>query len=292
MHLFIVTGLSGAGKSVALRTLEDLGIFTVDNMPAPLVNGFAQLLMERGEYQEAALAMDIRNESFLTDWHQVAETLTQAGHQVDILFLEATNSALLKRFKTTRRPHPLGGETLLPNIERERQKLGRLREQARWITDTSDFTVHELRAHLFQLFDDHQRPPLIINIFSFGFKKGIPQEADIVFDVRFLPNPYFVEELAPLPGFDPKVASFLEAHPETKEFVDKLSDLLHYLLPKYRDEGKAYLSCSIGCTGGQHRSVYIAEALTEALRARGHELRIGHRDVQLPEGYGTTLPLE
>ncbi|MBU1241240.1 RNase adapter RapZ [Myxococcota bacterium] len=285
MKLIIISGLSGAGKTVALHTLEDMGVFTVDNLPVPLLSSFAQLLTTGGKHSEAAVAIDVRNASFFQSWPAVRQELLDSGHRVETLFLEASEECLITRFSTTRRPHPLRGGALSATILDERRQLATMRKHADCIIDTTNYTVHELRANLISYFNTFKKPPIIASIFSFGFKRGVPHNADLIFDVRFLPNPYFVEELSKLPGFDPLVTAFLESYPETKEFIDKIEDLLNYLLPKYRDEGKSYISCGIGCTGGQHRSVYVAQTLAGLLNAKGHGIQISHRDVVLPEGY-------
>ena len=279
MRLVIVTGLSGAGKTVALHALEDLGFFAVDNLPVPLMAGFASLLMNHPDYPEAAIAIDIRNADFLSHWQSVKAQLLRMNHTVEILFLEATDETIVSRYQASRRPHPLGdGDLLLPTIRDERALLEELRKDVNWLVDTTGLTTHELRARIFSFFSDYQLPPLRVNLISFGFSKGLPMTADMVVDARFLPNPYFVQGLSELLGTDPPVQVFLENHTEVRDFVDKLADLVLYLLPRYRSEGKAYFTLAIGCTGGRHRSVYVAEALQKRLVTAGYEPRISHRD--------------
>ena len=279
MRLVIVTGLSGAGKTVALHALEDLGFFAVDNLPVPLMAGFASLLMSHPDYPEAAIAIDIRNADFLSHWQSVKAQLLRMNHTVEILFLEASDGAIVSRYQASRRPHPLGdGDALLTTIADERALLEELRKEVTWLVDTTDLTTHELRARVFSFFSDYRQPPLRVHLMSFGFSKGLPMTADMVVDARFLPNPYFVQGLSDLLGTDPPVQAFLENHTEVRDFVDKLTDLVLYLLPRYRSEGKAYFTLAIGCTGGRHRSVYVAEALQKRLLTAGYEPRIDHRD--------------
>ncbi|MBU1069703.1 RNase adapter RapZ [Myxococcota bacterium] len=281
MRLVIVTGLSGAGKTVALHALEDLGFFAVDNLPVPLMAGFAALLMSNPDYPVAAIAIDIRNADFLSHWQGVKAQLLRMNHTVEILFLEASDAAIVARYQASRRPHPLSdGDQLLPTIADERALLEELRKDVNWLVDTTDLTTHELRGRVFSFFSDFELPPLRVHLISFGFSKGLPMNADMVVDARFLPNPYFVQGLSDLLGTDPPVQAFLENHTEVRDFVDKLADLVLYLLPRYRSEGKAYFTLAVGCTGGRHRSVYVAEALQKRLTNAGFEPRVSHRDAQ------------
>ncbi len=278
MRLVIVTGLSGAGKTVALHALEDLGFFAVDNLPVPLMAGFAQLLASQ-QYPEAAIAVDIRNVDFLPQWEGVCRQLQDMGHAVEVLFLEASDAAIVKRYQASRRPHPMSESSDLPPvIAEERRGLMRLRRDAAWVVDTTDLTPHELRARVFSFFADHQPPPLRIQVMSFGFSRGLPMQADMVVDVRFLPNPYFVPGLSELLGTDAPVQAFLENQTEAAEFLEKLYGMLSYLLPRYQGEGKAYFTLAVGCTGGRHRSVYIAEKLGRKLREAGYDPVVTHRD--------------
>jgi RNase adapter protein RapZ len=280
MRLVIVTGVSGAGKTVVLHALEDLGFFVVDNLPVPLASGFLKLLVENGEYEEAAIGLDIRNADFLNQWKEVKKNLVDAEHMVEIIFLDANDNEILNRFKKTRRPHPLGGgEILLKTIRTERDILRNLINELSWLIDSSNMTVHELRAKIFSIFDNYPKPPLIVNLVSFGFSNGIPMDSDLMFDVRFLPNPYFVKELSDFSGRDPKIKLFLSKHEEVITLKKKLESLLAYLLPEYQKEGKSYLTCSIGCTGGRHRSVYLVEELESVIVAKGFKVNVLHRDI-------------
>ncbi|WP_263408133.1 RNase adapter RapZ [Terriglobus tenax] len=279
-ELVILTGLSGSGKLSALKTFEDLGFYSVDNLPLELVPRFADLVRQSHEITRAALVVDVREgmklEAFpaiLKDVRKVLET--------KVVFLEATDEVLLRRFSETRRPHPLGrNDTVLQSIQRERQRLDPVRNVADIILDTSKFNVHELRAHINQQFDrDAHGQSLLISSISFGFKNGVPPEADLVFDVRFLPNPHFIPEFRKETGLNPKVARYVKRFPQTKEFLDKTSDLLKFLLPFYVKEGKSYLTIAFGCTGGQHRSVAIAEEMKKRLESEGYRVKSGHRDM-------------
>lgn len=279
MRLVIVTGISGAGKSVALRSLEDLGFFAVDNLPVPLTNGFVQLLVRDGEFDKAAIAIDIRNADFLNQWAEVKKSIEDQNHTIQILFLEADRDVILNRFKATRRPHPLGGMDLLETITNERKLLKTLRDDVTWVLDTSDLTVHELRGKVFGIFNDLEKPRLIINVCSFGFSSGLPMESDLVFDVRFLPNPYFISSLRELTGKDRPVGEYIESKEIFIEFYSKLEDFIIFLIPQYEKEGKSYLSINIGCTGGKHRSVYTAEKIASTLRKLNYKVSVNHRDI-------------
>ncbi|MGM0596258.1 MAG: RNase adapter RapZ [Myxococcota bacterium] len=282
MKLVIVSGFSGAGKTIALHTLEDLGFYTVDNLPIPLLKNFVDLLeTTENHIEKAAIVIDIRNRIYLDEWDKIKNKLLQAGHYLQIIFLKASQKAIIKRYKTTRRPHPLGGRSLLKTIKTEKEFLSRIISDNSIIVDTSELSVHELRSKILNIFSQYPRPELIINIVSFGFSRGILTEADLVFDVRFLPNPYFMENLSGLPGNSPQIIKFFQEHEEPAEFLDKTLALLTYLIPKYQKEGKTYLNCGIGCTGGKHRSVYITEELSRLLKTKGFNSEFRHRDLNL-----------
>jgi UPF0042 nucleotide-binding protein len=286
----VVTGLSGAGKSQALHSLEDLGFFCVDNLPT-LLAPQAVALCERGEMTRLALGIDVRVRAFLGEVGNVLHLL-EAGGQRDlhVLFLDASDETLLHRFSESRRPHPLSAESsaegalaVLDGVRIERERLAPLRAQATRIIDTTNTSVHELRRILVAHFGPTARgaPRMVTRIVSFGFKYGAPVDADLVFDVRFLDNPHFVPELKPLSGLDAPVASYVLGAAESQEFLARTGSLLEYVLPRYAREGKSYLTIAIGCTGGRHRSVAIAEALARRLSgASGGPIAVLHRDVQ------------
>jgi UPF0042 nucleotide-binding protein len=293
--LVFVTGLSGAGKSTALHALEDLGFFCVDNLPTRLAPEAVELC-EQGGITRVALGIDVRVRAFLEEVGSAIEALSKDGsREVHVLFLDASDETLLRRFSETRRPHPLvlerdgaaaaGGTALavLDGVMLERERLAPLRARADRVIDTTRLSVHELRRAVVAHFGDTQAgatPRLRTRLVSFGFKFGAPVDADVLLDVRFLDNPFFVPELKALPGTDPKVAEWVLARPETRAFVDKTRDLLEFLLPRYEREGKSYLTIALGCTGGRHRSVVLAETLAAELRARGGtEVAVVHRDV-------------
>jgi UPF0042 nucleotide-binding protein len=285
----VVSGLSGAGKSQALHALEDLGFFCVDNLPT-LLAPQAVALCERGEMTRLALGIDVRVRAFLGEVGNVLQLL-EAGGQRDlhVLFLDASDETLLRRFSETRRPHPLAAEggvggalAVLDGVRVERERLSPLRARATRVIDTTNTSVHDLRRILVAHFGPASRgaPRMVTRIVSFGFKYGTPVDADIVLDVRFLDNPYFVPELKPLTGLDPPVASYVLEAPETREFLRRTAALLEYVLPRYEREGKSYLTIAIGCTGGRHRSVAVAEALVKSLSASsGAPIGVLHRDV-------------
>ena len=281
-ELVILTGLSGAGKASALKTFEDLGFYSVDNLPLELIPRFADLVAKSAEITHAALVVDVREGSRL---HRFPSILVKVRKVLPtrVVFLEANDDALIRRFSETRRPHPLGrGETVVSSIRAERKRLDPVRNVADILLDTTRFNVHELRAHINAQFshgDGKTDRNLTISINSFGFKNGVPTDADLVFDVRFLPNPHFVPEFRKLTGKHPKVAKYVYQFPQTREFLDKVTEMLTFLLPHYIHEGKSYLTIGIGCTGGQHRSVMIAEELKKRLSAAGYRAKSSHRDM-------------
>jgi RNase adapter protein RapZ len=279
----IVTGLSGSGKTHAIRALEDLGYFCVDNLPSQLIPTFAELAT-RGDagLDRVAIVVDVREGGFLKQFPKVYRKLkAMPGVEPRLIFLEANRSSLVRRFSETRRPHPLAPDRSVgEGIDEERRKMSRIRSLADLIIDTSNLTVHELRD-VFMRMTQHDRPrsEMVVNLVSFGFKHGPPLDADLVFDVRCLPNPHFVDRLRPLTGRDPKVVRFMRRHAATREYLDRLTTFLEFALPQYVQEGKSYLTIAIGCTGGQHRSVMVAEALKKSLAgAKNVRLRVKHRD--------------
>ncbi len=282
-RLVVITGLSGSGKSLAVRCFEDMGYFCVDNLPVALIPPFCELI-QRGSEQipRAALVVDVREGRFLDAFPETLAQLRRREVPVSVVFFECSDEVLKRRFSETRRPHPMAGaqEPLEAGIRRERQALARLREMADRIVDTSAFTAHQLRAFLSKTFGPATaRDGLVVHVLSFGFKYGVPAEADLVFDVRFLPNPYFVDELRSADGTHPEVARFLDRSAEKHTFMGHVRALLDFLLPLYTAEGKSYLTVSLGCTGGKHRSVALAEELAGALRAAGRAVTVTHRDL-------------
>ena len=279
--LYILSGLSGSGKSAAVKTFEDMGFFCVDNLPLTLIPVFIDLIKSSGDGPDrVALVIDIREGSFLRGIPETLEEIRSSIPEVQVLFFEATDPVLVRRFSETRRPHPLPGATSLEDgIARERQVLLPVRERADRIIDTSRFNVHELKTYLFDNFSGEEQPKLFVSVQSFGYKHGLPTDADLIFDVRFVPNPYFVERLRAKSGLDQEVVEFLEGKAEYQEFCAKIGDLLGFLLPYYVREGKSYLTVAIGCTGGRHRSVAVAERLGAGLREQEYRTRINHRDV-------------
>jgi UPF0042 nucleotide-binding protein len=284
-HRFIVlTGLSGAGKSQAMRALEDLAYFCVDNLPITLLPTFAELTMRPDtEIDKAAVVIDVREGTLLEQFPRVFETLrAMPGLNPTLIFLEASEAALVRRYSETRRPHPLARHrSALEGVREERAQLAPIRRLADEIIDTSDMNVHELReAFMARSLGTQRSGALSVTFLSFGFKYGLPLDADLVFDVRFLPNPHFVARLREKTGRDRPVVQFLDRFEDTGTFLEKVADLLQFLIPRYAREGKSYLTVAIGCTGGRHRSVAIAEALAKSLRGlTGVRLRVKHRDV-------------
>jgi UPF0042 nucleotide-binding protein len=282
LQVVIVTGLSGSGKSTAIHVLEDLGYYCIDNLPVALIPRFLELWQSSQEdIGRVALGIDLRERAFLGEFPRVFDELRTAGHRVEVLFLDAADEVLVRRFGETRRPHPLApGATPAEGVRLERAKLEALRERADRIIDTSALTVHELREELRRLLAGAEHPDtMTVSLVSFGYKYALPADADLVIDVRFLPNPFFVEELRPRTGLDPAVAGYVLRREETREFLGRLTALLDFTLPRYVREGKSYLTVAFGCTGGKHRSVVLVEELKRVLEGRSYRLLVQHRDM-------------
>ena len=284
MRFVIVTGVSGAGKTAALKMLEDMGYFCVDNLPVPLIPKFAELLAVPGtEMNKAALGVDIRSGQSFRELANVLKVLDEGGCQYEILYLESSDDVLVKRYKETRRFHPLAGSDgrVEDGLKRERELLGFLKKKADYLVDTSHMLTRELKAELNKIFvQNKEYKNLYITVLSFGFKYGIPNDADLVFDVRFLPNPYYIEELRPMSGNDQPVRDYVMNNDTAKQFLTKLTDMVEFLIPNYISEGKTQLVIGIGCTGGKHRSVTLANELYEALKnTDSYGVRIEHRDI-------------
>jgi len=280
--LVVVTGMSGSGKGTVLRAFEDLGFFCIDNLPVPLIPKFIEGIHSSGsDITRVALVIDIRAGDRLNDLERSIAGLRESGFRLTVLYLEARDEVLVRRFSETRRPHPLSVEKPLRDAIRiERKRLRKLRNLADITIDTSDSTVHKVKALVTERFRKKARLETpSINLLSFGYKNGIPLEADLLFDVRFLPNPYFISRLKALSGKDPRVARYLRAFPETREFTRRLAGLLEYLLPRYVREGKSYLTIAVGCTGGRHRSVFLAEELAKFLKRKKRTIHVRHRDI-------------
>jgi UPF0042 nucleotide-binding protein len=279
----ILTGLSGSGKTQAIRALEDLGYFCIDNLPTELIPTIAALSSrEDTGLGKVAIVVDVRERGFLAEFPRVYRKLRgEPGVNPKLIFLEASDSTLVRRFSETRRPHPLAADrSVSEGIAEERRRLDSIRSMADLILDTSNMTVHELRDRFMVLSrDGRARAEMVVNLVSFGYKNGVPMDADLVFDVRCLPNPHFVERLRGLTGRDAAVVRYMRRSPATREFIDRLTSFLNFALPQYVQEGKSYLTVGIGCTGGRHRSVMIAETLRKSLaRIKGIKVRVQHRD--------------
>ena len=283
--LIIITGLSGSGMSSATNAFEDLGYFCVDNLPLTMLSTFGRLLIpsngKPAAIERAVLVINIRERHFLTEFSAELKKLARARLVPFIIFFEASDDVLQRRFSETRRPHPAdNGKGLLASIRAEKRAMTDVKRLADLIIDTSEHTVHTLRSQMVQTFSPNtDGRPLKVDVVSFGHKYGNPRSVDILFDVRHLPNPYFQKELKNLPGDDPKVLAFFDKQPEAAETIDRLLDLLRYLLPKYQREGKSYLTIGVGCTGGRHRSVMVANSIGKALTGDGFATSVTHRDV-------------
>jgi RNase adapter protein RapZ len=278
----VITGLSGAGKSYAIKCFEDMGFFCVDNLPTTLIPTFADLVARSNHtITRVALGVDVREGEYLTHLLDTLGELRGRGHTLEVLFLEASEEALVRRYRETRRRHPLAADgNVVDGIRAERKALSTMREVADRIVDTSALTVHQLKDLLVETYVvPGQRTGLSVSLVSFGFKHGVPFDADLVFDVRFLPNPHFVEALRPLDGRDPRVRQFILEHAESRELLRRLEDFLGFVLPAYQREGKAYLTVAVGCTGGRHRSVALVEELKGFLDRLGLAGSVIHRDI-------------
>jgi UPF0042 nucleotide-binding protein len=278
-ELVVITGMSGSGKVTALKVFEDLGFYCVDNLPVDLIPNFAELARQSNEIERCAIVADVREGRSLQRLPEIIESV-RAKLSTSVVFLESSDEALIRRFSETRRPHPLGTEsTVVKAIAEERAHLRRIRKLADVVIDTSKFNVHELRADLMHRFQPEPgEKKILVSVVSFGYRHGVPEEADLLFDVRFLPNPHFVTEFRPHTGRHPKVAKYIRSFPQTQEFISRISDLLIYLLPHYIEEGKSYLTIGFGCTGGQHRSVLIAQEVYKRLKKAGYRVKVVHRD--------------
>lgn len=282
LRAVVVTGLSGSGKTTALHVLEDLGFYCIDNLPVALVPRFVELWeRSREDFSRVALGIDARERHFLADFPRVLDELRRAGVRVEVLYLEAEDAVLQRRFSETRRPHPAAdGGTPLDGIRREREMLRGIREVADRIIDTGAFSVHDLREELRGLLAAPAHGTMTISLVSFGYKHGTPTDADVMVDGRFLTNPFFVEELRHRIGTDPAVAAYVLEQEEAQEFLRRLLALLEFTIPRYQREGKSYLTIAVGCTGGRHRSVVLAEELRRRLEAQGHRVQLRHRDAE------------
>lgn len=284
-HQFVIlTGLSGSGKGSVLRTFEDLGFYCVDNLPVSFIPSFAEQSMNStGEFDRAALLVDAREGEQLKKLPAVYRTLRRE-YPTTLVFIEASDAALARRFSETRRPHPMGGDFSIPEgIRLERAQMAPIREISDVVIDTTKFTVHDLRQFVTDRFQKAGRKPLLVSLVSFGYRFGLPSDADLVFDVRFLPNPHFVAKLRPYSGKNPRVARYIRSFKQTGEFLRRIEGLLGYLIPHYISEGKSYLTIAFGCTGGRHRSVMMAEAVAKTVAKRGYTTKVEHRDLERSE---------
>ncbi len=279
-ELVIITGLSGSGKGTVLRSLEDMGYYSVDNLPIDLMEKFAELTQSSPAIRAAALVVDIREGAALEHFPALYAKLRRKI-QTRLIFLEADDATIVRRFSETRRPHPLGRiDSVAQSVLKERKTLKAIRGLADIVVDTSRFNVHDLRAYIQEkLKGEGKDLTIAIYVTSFGYRHGVPADSDLVFDVRFLPNPNYIPEYKQLTGRNPKVAKFIRSFPQTGEFIERVADLLRYLLPHYIEEGKSYLTISFGCTGGHHRSVMIAEDIAKRLSKAGYAAKVAHRDI-------------
>ena len=284
MRFIIVTGLSGAGKTEATRSLEDMGYFCVDNLPPKLIPKFAEACVQsQGKINKVALVIDIRGGIFFDDLFESLNYLKNQEFKYEILFLDASDEVLVKRFKETRRSHPLApGSRIITGINEERNRLREVKDRADIIIDTSKYAIKDLREEMTKNYGDVEQPEkqLSVTILSFGFKYGIPVDSDLVFDVRFIPNPFYIPELKAYSGNDEPVKNYVLSQEETKGFIKRVDELLEFLIPNYKKEGKRQLIISIGCTGGRHRSVAIANAVYESLNSKNYNISVEHRDIR------------
>ena len=283
MEILIISGLSGAGKSKAASFLEDMGFYIVDNMPAAMILKFAEFCtVSNGRYDRVALVYDVRTANSFTEFFEVLDKLTAMDCQCRMLFLEASPETVIKRYKETRRRHPLrdGADSLEEAVRQERALMQPVKDRADYVVDTSRLSTAQLRSELLRLFDTRgEKAGMTVNVTSFGFKYGLPMEADLVMDVRFMPNPYYIEALRPKTGLDRDVYEYVFKFQQTKDFMKRLEDLLTFVLPLYAEEGKTSLTLAVGCTGGHHRSVAVTHALTEFIHQQGYPVTENHRDL-------------
>jgi RNase adapter protein RapZ len=280
-HLVVLTGLSGSGKSTVLKSFEDMGFYCVDNLPVELMPIFAELHgAGDGDFARAALMIDAREGLQLQKLPPLLKHLRK-DHPISLVFIEAQDDALMRRYSETRRPHPLGKNySVRESLRRERDLMAPIRKLADVVIDTTQFNVHELRQFVTERFKNPDKRPLMVSVVSFGYRYGVPTDADLVFDVRFLPNPHFVPRLREFTGKDPKVRRYIRSFPQTGEFLRRVEGLLSYLIPHYAREGKSYLTIAFGCTGGRHRSVMMSEAVKKYLEKRGTTAKVVHRDIE------------
>jgi UPF0042 nucleotide-binding protein len=280
-QLVILTGLSGSGKSTVLHAFEDMGFYCVDNLPVELIPIFAELhAAGEGDFARAALLVDAREGQQLGKLPPLLKHLKR-DHPITLVFIEANEDALLRRYSETRRPHPLGKNfSVRESLRHERALMDPIRKLADVVIDSTQFNVHELRQFITARFRNPDKRPMLVSVVSFGYRYGVPSDADLVIDVRFLPNPHFVPRLRPYTGKDPKVRRYIRSFPQTAEFLRRIDGLLTYLIPHYIREGKSYLSIAFGCTGGKHRSVMLAEAVKKSLARRGYSAKVVHRDIE------------
>lgn len=282
MRIVIVTGVSGAGKSQAVKTLEDMNFFCVDNLPPMIIPKFLEICkMSEDKIENIAIVMDIRAGKLFESTSSALAAIEDSGYTYEILFLDASNETLIKRYKTTRRRHPLApNDRIEVGIEREREKLSAIKKRAKYVIDTSNLTPKKLSESILSIFEYGKIfEELFIGVTSFGFKNGVPNDVDLVFDARFLPNPYHIDELREFTGKDERIKSYVMSFPETSILLDKIMDYLEFVIPQYIKEGRIQLIVGIGCTGGKHRSVVLAEEITKRLQANGHRAKISHRDI-------------
>ncbi|MCM1039521.1 MAG: RNase adapter RapZ [Roseburia sp.] len=284
MRFVVVTGMSGGGKSITLKMLEDLGFYCVDNLPVPLIEKFLELIVTPGsEITKVALGLDVRADQSFNDVQKVLEKLKAEGYVFEVLFMDASDAVLIKRYKETRRVHPLSPDGRIEDgVVRERKILEDMKKKADYVIDTSNLLTRELKEEMDRIFVlNEEYNSLMVTILSFGFKNGIPADADLVFDVRFLPNPFYIDELKHKTGNDKEVQDYVMSFPEASDFMEKLGDMLKFLIPNYVKEGKYQLVVGIGCTGGKHRSVTLANALYERMKDQGnYGLKLYHRDIK------------
>ncbi|HEX8184802.1 MAG TPA: RNase adapter RapZ [Blastocatellia bacterium] len=284
VSVVILTGVSGSGMSSALKAFEDLGYFAIDNLPVQLIPTFVRLCDESSEIHRTALVVDVRSREFLGRFPRIYDELASEGVNVTVLFLEADEEVLLRRYSETRRPHPLPDQDVVAAIRQERELLAEIRDRADIVIDTSELTVHTLRQAIKDRFAEKSAGhELNLTISSFGFRYGLPRGLDMLFDVRFLPNPHFIPELRSYTGRDPAVIDYLKSQREVEETITRFVDMLAYLLPRFQREGKSYLTVGIGCTGGRHRSVMVADAIKDRVTGLGYKAKAVHRDIERDE---------